>query len=104
MWLDNLKRRAKRILNQNYHSDKFYSHAILTINIQLSVAFEHEITRFARLWCIDEDIVAEVRAIKEIFETENEDDMVWYAERLSNKYADENIDRLVSGVYARLRT
>ena len=57
------------------------------------------------MWCIDEnvkDVIADIRAIKEIFGTENEDDMTWHAELISNKFINENIDRLISGVYARL--
>jgi hypothetical protein len=100
--LGSLMRRTKRVVNQN-HLDKFYPHSLLVFSIQLSVAYEHEIIKFAKIWCNGENIVAEVRAIKEILETENRDDMVWYTELLLNKYANENVDRLISGIYARLR-
>jgi hypothetical protein len=103
-WLDYVRRRVKRILiNQNYHSAKFYPHSILTVNLELSVAYEREVARFAETWCTNENngnLVEEIKALKEIFETENGDDAVWYAELLSNKYANENVDRLI---YARLR-
>jgi hypothetical protein len=97
LWLDYLRRRTKRILaNQNY-VDKFYPHSVLTINLQLSAAYEAELEKFARIWCVfgSKLLFNEVLAMKEIFEVENKDDAVWMAELLSNKYVAENIDRLV---------
>ena len=96
LWMDYLRRRAKRILaNQNY-LDKFYPHSILTFYLQLAVAYEHEIGKFAKTWCnSDSSIINEVVAIKEIFEIENKDDVAWMMELLSNKHTIENIDRLI---------
>jgi hypothetical protein len=94
-----LMRRAKRILantSQN-HGDKFYSHSLLTITLQMVVAYD-EARKFARTWCDDSNpnlLVDQVVALKEIFEAEDEDDMVWMMERLTNKYANENIDGLL---------
>jgi hypothetical protein len=88
-------RRAKRVLvNENY-LDKFYPHSILTLTIQMHIAF-NETEKFAK-WC-DSDLNSLLRAviaIREIFEVENNDDITWMAELLSNKHVTENIDRLL---------
>jgi uncharacterized membrane protein YccC len=89
-WLDlDVKRRVKRNLANHRHADKFYPHASLTIHLQLAIAFEHEIVRFARKWCLAEpvELINEIRAIKEIFEAENQDDWISTIEMLANKYA-----------------
>lgn len=88
LWLGITQWKVKRNLaNQNRHADRFYPHSILAIHLQLAVAFEYEVAKFARMWCSDEtNIVAEVKALKEIIETENGDDATWYIELLSNKY------------------
>jgi hypothetical protein len=97
LWLDSAKRNVKRILaNQNYHDVKFYPRSILTFHLQLSVAYKFEIDKFARMWCnSDSNLFSEIVAVKEVFEVEDKDDIVWMAELLSNGYAAENIDRLI---------
>ena len=88
-----LMRRAKRIMaSQNY--GKFYPHSILTIVLQMHVAF-NETEKFAKVWCSSGFPGNEIKAVKEIFEVENKDDAVWTAELLSNKYVAENVDRLI---------
>jgi len=95
-WLDYLRRRVKRTLANQGYLDKFYPHSVLTFNLQLGVAYEREIDKFARTWCNSNlNIINEVVALKEIFEAENKDDIVWMMELLSNKYANENVDRLI---------
>jgi hypothetical protein len=95
LWLDLLKWKAKRVLannNNNNHVGKFYSHTTLTIHLQLAVAYEHEIDKFAKLWCDSDPVylINEVRAVKEIFEVENADDSVLMLERL-NKLSENDI-------------
>jgi hypothetical protein len=97
LWLDHTRRRAKRALT---NLDRFYPHSILTFYLQLSVAYKYEIDKFARMWCdsgsnLANDLVNEIVAVKEIFEVENKDDIVWFVELLSNGYTNENIDRLI---------
>ncbi len=102
-WLDFTKRRVKRVLSRQNYLDKFYPHSVLTLFLQLGIAYEAEIEKFARVWCNpDLDLlVNEVTAIKEMFEVENNDNMTWMTELLSNKYAveSENIDRLIYVVH-----
>jgi hypothetical protein len=71
--------------NNNKHTGKFYSHTALTIHLQLVTAFEHEVIKFARLWCDSEPayLIGEIRAVKEIFETENNSDVVLMLESLN---------------------
>jgi hypothetical protein len=96
IWLDYLKRRVKRALNEQKYLDKFYPHSILTFYLQLAVAYKFEIDKFARTWCDSGSrLVNEIATIKDIFETENKDDMVWITELLSNGHVAENVDRLV---------
>lgn len=98
MWMDFQKLKIKRNLaNQNRHVDKFCPHSTLTIWLQLTTTFEHEVVKFARMWCDTDpvNLINEIRAIKEIFETENKDDMTWMVELMANKYTAENIDRLI---------
>jgi hypothetical protein len=97
MWLDSTKRRIKRVLaNQNY-VDKFYPHSILTFYLQLATAYKFEIDKFARTWCDSglPNLFSEIVVIKEIFEVENKDNIVWVMELLSNGHAIENLDRLM---------
>ncbi len=94
-----LMRRAKRILVSQNYSDKFYSHSILTVVIQMAVAF-NEAEKFARTWCnSSSNLASEIVAVKEIFEIENKDDATWMTELISNKYINENIDRLIYLVF-----
>jgi hypothetical protein len=93
-----IMRKVKRILvNQNYH-DKFYPHSMLTLTIQMVIAY-NEVEKFAKTWCdgvTDVEILkAEVTAVKEIFEAENKDDAVWRIELMTNKHTNENVDRLI---------
>jgi hypothetical protein len=88
-----MKRRAKKILIAQNYLDKFYPHSILTIVIQMAIAYG-EVEKFSRMWCNSNLSVNEMNATKEIFEIENKDDMTWMAELLLNKHAVENIDRL----------
>jgi hypothetical protein len=87
LWLDIAKWKVKKKL-VNSHADKFYPHSILTLWLQLSTTYEYEIVKFAKLWCDSEPttLINSIKAIKEIFETENQDDMVSLIERLANKY------------------
>ena len=99
MLLDYVKRRAKRILADQGYLDRFYPHSMLTLTIQMAVAY-NETEKFARIWCgSDSNIVGEVVAVKEIFEAENKDDMTWMAELIANKHVAENIDRLAYIVF-----
>jgi hypothetical protein len=93
-WLDFVKRRVKRALANQGYLDKYYPHSTLTFYLQVSVAYDFEIDKFARIWC-DSDLKPEIIALKEIFETENKDDATWRTEILTNKYVAENIDRLI---------
>jgi hypothetical protein len=96
MRLDSVKRMVKRALANQKYLDRFYPHSVLTIYLQLGVAFEFEIDKFTRIWCnSDSSVVNEIVAIKEIFEVENKDDMTWMIELISNKRINENIDRLI---------
>jgi hypothetical protein len=98
-------RRVKRILTNQNRSGKFYPHSLLTITLQMTATYG-EAEKFASIWC-DSDpntlpsVQAEVVALKEIFEVENNDDMVWMVELLSNKHVAENIDRLLYNVVKR---
>jgi hypothetical protein len=94
MWMDFARRRVKRILHSQNYIDKFYPHSFLTINLQLSTVYKAEIDKFTKVWCDGSNLINEVEALKEIFETENKNDMVWIAELLSNKHVAENVDRL----------
>jgi hypothetical protein len=90
LWLDIERHRMKRALvNQNRHTGKLYPHGLITVRLQLATAFEYEVAKFARMWCTDDPValVREVRAVKEIFEVENQDEMVSMIELLANKYA-----------------
>jgi hypothetical protein len=89
-----LMRSVKRTLTNQKYLDKFHPHSFLTLSLQLSVAY-NEVEKFARVWCNSNPLLSEVSAIKEIFEVENRDDIVWMMELLANKYANENIDRLL---------
>jgi len=93
-WLDSMKRRTKKLLAVQNYLDKFYPHSILTIAIQMAVAYG-EVEKSARIWCNSDLSVSEVNAIKEIFEIENKDDATWMVELMANKHVAENVDRLV---------
>ncbi len=93
--LDFARRRVKRLLNDQNYLDKFYPHSVLTIAMQMIVAYG-EAEKYARIWCDAEPNIAnEVNAVKEIFETENKEDAVWMTELMANKYVAENVDRLI---------
>jgi hypothetical protein len=105
-WLGIVKMRAKRLLNQNrrYTNAKVYPHSILTIVLQLNTAYENEMAKFARMWCVEDvaTVITEMKAVRELFEAEDGDGAVLYTELLASTY-DDNIDRLISGIRARLR-
>ncbi len=95
-WLDHLKRKVKRALANQGYLDRYYPHSVLTFYLQISVAYDFEIGKFARIWCdFEPNPVTEIVAVKEIFEVENKDDIVWMAELLLNGHIAENIDRLI---------
>jgi hypothetical protein len=97
--LDYVKRRAKRILANQGYLDRFYPHSMLTLAIQMVVAY-NETEKFTKIWCgSDSNVVEEITAVKEIFEVENKDDMTWMVELIANKYTAENIDRLAYIVF-----